>query len=392
MTIYGILDLSLKGYIVAIILLTQITIAGVTIFLHRSQTHHALTLHPIMSHFFRFWLWMTTGISTKEWVAIHRKHHAKCETPEDPHSPKILGIKTVLFEGAEVYRAAKTKETIMRYGHGTPEDWIERNIYARHDKAGICLMLIVNLILFGIPGISIWAIQMMWVPFFAAGVINGLGHYFGYRNYEPKDNSTNIFPLAIFIGGEELHNNHHAFPTSAKLSAKWWEFDIGWLYIRLMQLLGLAKIKRSIPKLTQETQKAQIDLDTLKVIINNKLQIMTEYSQLVILPALKWERKKLGKNQNTLIGAEKLLVKPDSLLDENMKQHIASILDISPTLKHVYQFKITLQKIWEQTTATQQELLDLLKNWGKEAEKDSNQLLRKFALRLPHYSVLDNPI
>lgn len=385
--LYGLLNLSFTGYLITILVLTQITIASVTIYLHRAQTHQALTLHPIASHFFRFWLWMTTGIQTKAWIAVHRKHHAKCETVEDPHSPRILGLKEILLKGAELYRAAKTKENLDHYGHGTPDDWLERKIYAGHDRIGTILMLIINLILFGIPGLTIWAIQMMWIPFFAGGIVNGIGHYYGYRNFEPKDTSTNFLPLAIIIGGEELHNNHHTFPSSAKFSVKWWEFDIGWFYICTLQFFKLASVKRSIPKLTQNGKKTQIDLDAVKVIISHRLQIMADYKNQVIIPVLTTERKKMNNHQyNISLDAEKLLIRSELLLDEKTRQRALLLLTNNHVIDQVYQFKMTLQKIWEKTTATQQEIIDAIKQWCRDAEINGDALLKNFAKRLPHYS------
>lgn len=240
----GVVLLPWWGYVVIALALTHITIAAVTIFLHRHQAHRALELHPAVSHFFRFWLWLTTGQVTKEWVSIHRKHHAKCETVDDPHSPQILGIEKVLLEGAELYKKeAGNTETLARYGKNTPDDWLERNLYARHSFSGVILLLVINFILFGPIGVTIWAVQMMWIPLMAAGIVNGVGHYSGYRNTETNDASTNIVPWGIVIGGEELHNNHHAHPLSAKLSLKWWEFDIGWMYVRILEILGLAHVK-----------------------------------------------------------------------------------------------------------------------------------------------------
>ncbi len=261
----GLIALPWWGYIVVALVFTHITIASVTIYLHRHQAHRALDLHPLVSHFFRFWLWLTSGMVTKEWAAIHRKHHAKCETAEDPHSPQVLGIRKVLREGSELYRAeAKNQETLDKYGHGTPSDWIERNLYTPHSGKGIALMFIVNVLLFGPLGITIWAVQMMWIPITAAGIINGIGHFWGYRNYENADASTNIVPWGILIGGEELHNNHHTFASSAKLSSKWWEFDIGWLYIRTLEIFGLAHVKKIPPELTYDKAKDHIDLETVK--------------------------------------------------------------------------------------------------------------------------------
>lgn len=240
----GMFHLSWWGYVVYVLMVTHITISSVTIFLHRYSAHRALDLHPLVQHFFRFWLWLTTGMFTKKWTAIHREHHAQCETEKDPHSPQILGLSKVLWQGAELYRVAgKDKAMIERRGKGTPNDWLEKNLYGKHDRVGIMSMLIINVILFGPLGLTVWAVQMAWIPLTAAGVINGVGHYGGYCNTETNDASTNVFPWGILIGGEELHNNHHAHPTSAKLSLKWWEFDIGWMYIRILKILGLARVK-----------------------------------------------------------------------------------------------------------------------------------------------------
>lgn len=257
----GLLQLSWWQLVLVTLVLTHITIVSVTVFLHRSQAHRGLDLHPAIAHFFRLWLWLTTGMVTKEWVAIHRKHHAKCEKEGDPHSPMVYGIEKVMWKGAELYREeAANQETLKRYGHGTPNDWLERNVYSRHPGLGIMLTLIVDVLLFGAAGLTVWAVQMAWIPFWAAGVVNGLGHYIGYRNFSSPDTSTNLFPIGILIGGEELHNNHHAYGTSAKFSSKWYEFDIGWLYIKLMTYLGLAKVRKVAPKLkleksTQVTEK-----------------------------------------------------------------------------------------------------------------------------------------
>ncbi len=279
MLLNGLIDLPWWGYIVVALLLTHITIASVTIFLHRHQAHRALDLHPIVSHFFRFWLWLTTGMVTREWAAIHRKHHAKVETPEDPHSPQQWGIKKILWDGTSLYRAeAKNQETVAKYGHGTPDDWLERHVYTPHQSMGIVLMLVLNLVLFGPIGLSIWAVQMGWIPFFAAGVINGIGHYWGYRNYEVPDASRNIVPWGIVIGGEELHNNHHTFPSSAKLSSKRWEFDIGWLYIRLLEHIGAARVKKIPPELTLDATKEQIDLETVKAVVTACFQVMVHFA------------------------------------------------------------------------------------------------------------------
>src|SRR3989344_1934460 len=276
----GLIVLPWWGYIIVALVFTHITIAAVTIFLHRHQAHRALVLHPIVSHFFRCWLWLTTGMVTKEWAAIHRKHHAKVETPEDPHSPQQYGIGTVMWQGSELYRKeAKNRETLERYGHGTPDDWVERHVYTGRSKHGIALMFAINVVLFGPIGITIWAIQMIWIPVFAAGIINGIGHYWGYRNFEVADASTNIFPWGILIGGEELHNNHHTFGSSAKLSSKWWEFDIGWLYFRLMETVGLAKVKKIPPALSYNAAQQHIDIDTVRAVITARFQAMSHFAR-----------------------------------------------------------------------------------------------------------------
>lgn len=386
---YGLLNLSFWGYVVAVLVLTQITIAGVTLFLHRSQTHRALDFHPIINHFFRFWLWLTTGMVTKEWVAIHRKHHARCETPEDPHSPQVLGLRKVLWQGAELYRAeAKNKETIEKYGHGTPDDWIERHLYSRFSAAGVALMLILDLLFFGVPGITVWALQMLLIPFFAAGVINGIGHYWGYRNFECPDAARNIVPWGFIVGGEELHNNHHTYATSAKFSVKPWEFDLGWCYIRLLQALKLAKVKRLPPKMQKVPLKVQADLETLKAVVVNRFQIMAQYSQEVILPILKEESYKAGEaGRNLWKRAKVLLIRADNLLDEKGKHKLARLLQDRHSLQVVYQYRLKLQDIWNRTTASQRELIEALQDWCKQAEATGIKALQNFAIGLKSYAL-----
>ncbi|MDQ8039898.1 MAG: fatty acid desaturase [Rickettsiella sp.] len=387
--LFGLLNLSFWGYVVALLILTHITIIGVTVYLHRSQAHRALELHPVLSHFFRFWLWLTTGMETKEWVAIHRKHHAKCETVDDPHSPQILGIKKVFFEGAELYREeAKNTDTMVRYGQGTPDDWIERNLYSKHSVLGIGIMFVIDLVLFGIPGITIWALQMLWIPLFAAGVVNGIGHYWGYRNFECPDAARNILPFGAFIGGEELHNNHHTFPTSAKLSVKQWEFDLGWTYIRLFQLLKLAKVKRVCPQLKETPGKLHVDLDTLSALITNRFQVMARYSKEVLLPVLKEETEKANTllSKTLLKRAKVSLIRSELLLNEEGKQQLAAVIDKHHMLALVYQYRLKLQEIWNRTTATQRELLEALQEWCKQAEATGIIVLRKFAANIAGYS------
>jgi stearoyl-CoA desaturase (delta-9 desaturase) len=387
--LYGLLNLSFWGYVLAVLILTQITVASITIYLHRCQAHRGLDLHPIASHFFRFCLWMTTGMGTKAWVAIHRKHHARCETAEDPHSPQILGIRKVFFEGAELYRQeAKNKETLEKYGAGTPNDWIERKLYTPFSKTGIALMFAIDILLFGIPGITVWAMQMLWTPIMAAGVINGIGHYWGYRNFNCNDASRNLVPWTFLACGEELHNNHHTFPTSAKLSVKWWEFDLGWAYICILRMLKLARVKRIPPEL-KRLPKIALDLDTLTAVITNHFQVMTHYTREVIFPVLKEEQSKASKTSKEMLKrARKLLNRPDRLLDESSKQNIALAMEKSQKLQLVCHHRTKLQDIWNKTTASQRELLESLQAWCKEAESAGVAALCNFAERLKGYSVI----
>lgn len=383
----GLLQLPWWGYIVVTLILTQITIVSVTIFLHRCQAHRALDLHPIASHFFRFWLWMTTGMVTKEWAAIHRKHHAKVETADDPHSPQVKGIKRVLLEGTELYRKeSRNQETLERYGQGTPDDWIERNVYTKHSALGVMSMLVIDLVLFGPIGLTIWALQMAWIPFFAAGVVNGIGHYVGYRNFESQDASRNIIPLGIFIGGEELHNNHHTYGTSAKFSVKWWEIDTGWYLIRLMQLFGLATPKRIPPKVKLEPGKTSVDLDTLKAVITNRFQVMANYSKEVIFPVFQEERRRVGeKGQAMLRRVRKLLIRETSLVKPEKMQQLTTVLEQHQGLKIVYQFRLNLQNIWARSTATQKELVEALQEWCRQAEATGIEALREFVKHIKAY-------
>jgi stearoyl-CoA desaturase (Delta-9 desaturase) len=369
---------------------THITIASVTIFLHRHQAHRALELHAIPSHFFRFWLWLTTGQVTKEWASIHRKHHAKCETEEDPHSPVTRGIKKVFFEGAELYRAeSKNKETMQKYGHGTPDDWIERNLYTRFSWQGVALMLILNVILFGAKGVTVWAVQMLWIPVTAAGIINGIGHYWGYRNYDCPDASRNIVPFGILIGGEELHNNHHTFGTSAKLSSKWYEFDIGWLYIRILETLGLATVKKVAPEPKFALAKSAIDTETLHAVIANRYDVMAKYAR-SLRHAWKAEvdqlRQKAQWEESFLASAKKLLQREPSKLEGAQIDHLSAILEHSKSLKTMHDMRIELGAIWERSTVSREQLVHQLQDWCTRAEASGIHVLRDFSLRLRSYA------
>jgi stearoyl-CoA desaturase (delta-9 desaturase) len=388
----GLLNLPWWGDILAALAMTHLTIVSVTIYLHRHQTHRALDLHPAVAHVFRFWLWISTGMLTKEWVAIHRKHHAKCETDEDPHSPKIFGIRKVLWQGAELYRTeAKNQETLNKYGHNTPDDWMERHVYLPLNTKGILFMLLIDLALFGVIGISIWAVQMMWIPFFAAGVINGIGHFAGYRNYECPDQSTNIVPFGFLIGGEELHNNHHAYASSAKFSSKWWEFDLGWGYIRLFEMLGLAKVRKVAPVPHFNLNKQRCDIDTVRAVVINRFQVMAHFAAEVLHPVHREELSKVDprdREQWTLLKrARWLLTREPTLIDEAGRKRLNLALQHSGALKTVYIMKERLQDIWKRSAATHEQLRHALEEWCTQAEGTGIQALREFSLRLKTYSV-----
>jgi stearoyl-CoA desaturase (delta-9 desaturase) len=379
---HGSLHFSWLQVLVATLVFTHITIASVTIYLHRHSAHRALDLHPLVSHFFRFWLWLTTGQVTKEWTAIHRKHHAKCEQAEDPHSPHVYGIKTVLFTGAELYRKeSKNLDTLARYGHGTPDDWIERNLYTRFSWQGVALMLIINLALFGALGLTVWAVQMMWIPVTAAGIINGAAHYWGYRNFEAPDASTNISPWGILIGGEELHNNHHTYPTSAKLSVKPYEFDMGWMYITILQSVGLAKVKKTPPKLAYGEIRPVADEKTLEALIANRYEVMARYARQmrdvflqevssakvddhVIKVASRWFHR----------AAEKVPADAVSLLSQARAAY--------PVLDKMVVMREELTQIWLNTSHSREQLAADLQAWCRRAEESGIAALRDFSKQL----------
>lgn len=388
----GVIDMPWWGYIVVTLVMTHITIASITIYLHRHSAHRALELHPIVSHFFRLWLWLTTGMVTKQWTAIHRKHHAKCETKDDPHSPVIVGIKKVLLEGSELYRAeAKNQETLDRYGYGTPDDWLERNVYTKHSAKGVAVMLIIDVILFGPIGITIWAVQMLWAPIFAAGIINGVGHYWGYRNFQAEDASRNIVPWGILIGGEELHNNHHAYATSARLSNKWYEFDIGWLYICILQAFGLAKVKKTAPKLRMNKQKDCCDLDTLQAVISHRYEVLAKYTKSLQqafaneMDGLKGAIAEYGIDKPTL----KRWVMADSrTLHAHEKEKLNQVLSSAQVreLDKMYVMREELIGIWQRSTASTEELVKQLEDWCKRAEESGIEMLRTFSQSLRCYA------
>lgn len=385
----GILDLPWWGYVLAALALTHITIGSVTIYLHRHQAHRALDLHPLASHFFRFWLWFSTGIVTKEWAAIHRKHHAKCETEEDPHSPITLGIKKVLLQGYELYRKeAQNSETLLKYGHGTPDDWLEKNLYRKHSKLGIILMLVLDLLLFGPIGLTIWAVQMAWIPVNAAGIINGAGHFWGYRNYACADASTNIVPWGIFIGGEELHNNHHAYASSAKLSSKWYEIDIGWLYIRVLASLKLAQVKKIAPQVRLDISKKVCDLETLQAVITNRYEVMAKYAgSLKKTYSAEVIKIKLQASEKLDVTRIKHWLHLDSNdLTESQKVKLSAIIHASPVLHTAYTLRQELASIWQRSTASKEHLVTQLEDWCHRAENSGILALQEFSQRLRCYA------
>jgi stearoyl-CoA desaturase (delta-9 desaturase) len=384
----GVLDLPWWGIVACTLVLTHITIISVTVFLHRCQAHRALDLHPVASHFFRFWLWLTTGMVTKEWAAIHRKHHAKCETAEDPHSPQIVGIRKVLLEGTELYRKESVnQETLERYGRGTPDDWIERNLYTRFSTLGIAVMLVTDLVLFGAIGLTVWAVQMLWIPFFAAGVINGLGHYWGYRNFQPEDASTNIVPWGILIGGEELHNNHHAYASSARLSNRWYEFDIGWLYIRLMQALGLAQVKKVAPELKLDAAKTSCDLETVHAVITHRYEVLAKYAKSLrqtCAAEIRAMRTRAVRIDRSAI--RRMLHVDVSTLPSAERESVHEALRHSTVLETIYRMRHELAALWQRSNASKGELVRQLEDWCARAEESGIEGLQQFSRRLRCYA------
>ena len=386
----GITDLTAWQVFLYTMVVTHITIASVTIYLHRHQAHRALELHAIPSHFFRFWLWLTTGQVTKEWAAIHRKHHAKCDTEEDPHSPVTRGIKKVFWEGAELYRAeSKNMETMAKYGHGTPTDWIERNLYTKYSWLGVVILFFVNFALFGVIGISVWAVQMMWIPITAAGIINGIGHYWGYRNYDCADAATNIIPFGILIGGEELHNNHHTYATSAKLSSKWYEIDIGWAYIRALEMLGLAKVKKLAPEPKFSHGKLEADFETLQSVIANRYDVMAKYAK-SIKHAWKEElehlKHKAELEKRFLKSSRKLMQREPGKLADAHHEQLSELFQHSKALETMHHMRVELGAIWERSHFTREQLLQKLQDWCARAEASGIQSLQDFSLRLRSYA------
>jgi stearoyl-CoA desaturase (delta-9 desaturase) len=387
----GFVDLPWWGYVLVALALTHVTIVAVTLFLHRHQAHHALDLHPLVSHFFRLWLWLTTGMVTKEWAAVHRKHHAKCDTPEDPHSPQVYGINRVLWRGVFLYvKEARKPETLRRYGQGTPDDWLERNVYSRFQVVGIVLTGAVDIALFGaLPGGLILLTQIAWIPFWAAGVINGIGHYWGYRNWPTPDWSTNIVPWGLLIGGEELHNNHHAFPTSAKLSCKPYEFDIGWAYIRMLELARLARVKHVAPTPRLAAPKPAVDPLTLQAVIANRYDVLAKYARSLkraYMGELRALRARAPEDARKLKRLEPWLDRDEKMLREAERKALAELLPRSRVLQTMYAMRRDLAAVWGRSSATREQLVRQLQDWCRRAEESGIGPLREIAERLRSYA------
>jgi len=383
--LYGVLDLSFWGYLLATFIMVQVSMMAVTLYLHRDQAHRAIDLHPALRHFFRLWIWLSSGMVTREWVAIHRKHHAMVEREGDPHSPKIFGLRTVLFRGAELYRSESLKDdTLEKYGKGTPDDWVERHVYSWNSVIGVYILLYIDLILFGLPGITVFAVQMLAMPVFAAGVINGLGHAKGYRNFESDDTSTNLTPIAVLVGGEELHNNHHAFPTAAKFSVRWWEFDIGWMYITILRAIGLCRVRRLAPKPKFADDPRPVDIETLTAVLQNRMHVLRDYTRKVTLPVLRNEKR--ANCDNALPRrARKLLVSGPILLDEAAKIRLARLLEGNAALRTVYEYRQQLLSLWVQANVSNDRLVKQLKEWCNQAEASGIDALHDFSASLRGY-------
>jgi len=387
----GVFDLPWWGYVIAALALTHVTIVSVTVFLHRCQAHRALDLGPAASHFFRLWLWLTTGMVTKEWAAIHRKHHAKCETPEDPHSPQQLGINRVLWGGVFLYvKEAYNQDTLERYGYGTPDDWMERNVYSRFAVLGLTLMGTADVVLFGpVPGILILLTQIVWIPFWAAGVINGIGHYWGYRNWTTEDASTNIVPWGILIGGEELHNNHHAYASSAKLSNKWYELDIGWMYICILEALGLANVKKVAPTPRFNDVKRAVDLETLQAVITHRYDVLAKYAKSLkhtYVEELGKLRRFAPHDAHVLKSLKRWLHLDEKALCHTDRAKLAEVLAKSRALQTVYSMRAELAGLWERSTASREQLVRQLQDWCHRAESSGIRPLEEFSRRLRCYA------
>jgi stearoyl-CoA desaturase (delta-9 desaturase) len=380
---HGILGLSGLAKVVVTLVMIQVSLMATTLYLHRDQAHRAIDLHPALRHFFRFWMWLTSGMVTREWVAVHRKHHALCEKVGDPHSPVVFGLKKVLLEGAELYRVdARNPDVVAKYSRGTPDDWLERRFYVPHTTLGIYSLLTLDVVLFGVIGITIFAIQMATMPILSAGIINGLGHARGYRNFESDDAATNLYPIAVFIGGEELHNNHHAFPSSAKFSVRPWEFDIGWMYITIFKALGLCKVRRVAPEPQFAPAPRQVDIETLKAVLVNRMHVLRDYSSKVTLPVF---RREAQVDATTRDASPRLLIRRPQLLDDLARARLTSLLANNQALRTVHEFRLQLVAVWEQANVSNESLVRQLREWCARAEASGIDALQEFSARLRGY-------
>lgn len=387
----GITGISWWGWALVLLLVTQLTIFSVTLYLHRSQAHRGVDFHPALAHLFRFWVWLTTSMITREWVAIHRKHHARVETDEDPHSPVSKGIGRVFWQGVELYRLARAQRAdIDQYGRGTPDDWIERHLYTPHANAGPVLLLVINALLFGLPGVALWAIQMAWIPFWAAGVVNGLGHWWGYRNFESADTSTNLVPWAVWIGGEELHNNHHAFPSSARFSMRRWEFDIGWAAIGVLRALRLATVLRVAPQMDVRGDVPVADADTLRALLSHRFQAMTEYQRNVLLPALRDEAAQARARVRRLLPRRlrRGLVNDGRWLSPAARAQLGAWVAQRPRIRTLVEHRARLAALLESRGHDAAERLRQLQQWCREAEDSGIATLQAYAARLKGYTLV----
>ena len=382
--LYGLVRLSFAGYVLVTVLLVQVTMMAVTLYLHRDAAHRAVDLHPVLRHFFRFWIWCTSGMITREWVAVHRKHHAFADVPGDPHSPVLLGLKKILLEGAEVYRdAARDPVTVEKYGRGTPDDWLERNVYARYRNAGITLLVLTDLVVFGVPGIIILSVQLIAMPLFAAGVINGIGHAIGYRNFECDNAARNVLPWGLVAGGEELHNNHHAFPSSARFSMRRGEFDIGWLWLSIFSALGLARVRKVAPRARADAPRPSVDLDTVRTVITARMDVLRNYARSVTLPVFKAE---VARSAGTLsVRVKRLLVRHPTLLDAGARERLQQVLAQNAALRTVHDFRDRLAVLWSGTIGNNERLTGYLREWIREAETSGVERLQEFARALKGY-------
>ncbi|MBT3548965.1 MAG: acyl-CoA desaturase [Gammaproteobacteria bacterium] len=388
--INGIVEFTWIGYVIYTLIVTHITIVAITLYLHRGVCHSAIEIKPALGHFFRFWLWLTTSMRTADWVAIHRKHHAKVETIDDPHSPAFYGIKNVLLRGADLYHDEKNNaETISKYSQNCPKDWVEEHVYTGRNNQGILILFIGNILLFGVVGIIIWAIQMAWTPIFAAGGINGAGHYWGYRNYDTSDDSTNMAPVGILIGGEELHNNHHAFPTAAKFSLKPWEFDIGWLYIKIFSAIGQINVKRLAPKTVVNDPSETLDSETGYALLRSKLTVITNYTKTVLSPLLKQESMQASNEFKTLLKRSKpsLVREPHRISNQEIVT-LDEIFKKSVALKTAYNLKNKLFDILHSRNLKHESFIETINAWRDEAQNEGIDCLIDFSNSLKGYKVI----